>query len=182
MASAVWCRCYPGCSRQAANLAPLGRATSRETATPRDGMGRPSGARCGSSRWGALVPSERNRGSAKSLFYCALGQVHAAPTRACGSQEVGGLPEQETMPQCCTHSRLEFLLAAPAPRDSCTSPRHHGQGTPIAEGLAQTCRAVLRCRTGHRGQRNSELVHHGRTTHQPEDAPSKRFGPELSHG
>ena len=80
------------------------------------------------------------------------------PSRACGSQVVGQLPEQETKPslqwpRCLIHSGLEFLLAAYAPGDSCTFPRRHGQ-----------------------------------ITHHPEDAPYGGFGPDLpccppvSHG
>ena len=51
---------------------------------------------------------------------------------------------------------LQFLLTAYVPVSSCTVPRRHGRITHQPEGgrteaLAQTCRAIIHRRTGHRG-------------------------------
>ena len=53
---------------------------------------------------------------------------------------------------------LEYLLATSVPMDACTVPRRRGRIPTKPDdtscggfGVAQTCRAILHCRTGHRG-------------------------------
>ena len=63
-------------------------------------------------------------------------------------------------PRCLIHSGLEFFLAAQVPVNSNTVPRRHGriptnQMTPRTEGVAQTCRAILHCRTDHRSLKST---------------------------
>ena len=90
-----------------------------------------------------------------SLLCCAL--QSGLRSVACGSQVVSRPPSN-------SHSGLEFHLAAYVPGFR-HSPRRHGrithQSEDVTKGLAKTCRAILHCRTGHRGLRSTAEEHGG---------------------
>ena len=85
------------------------------------------------------------------FFICS--SPHGAPQRACGSQ--AGLHRKTS------HAlSLNSFLAANVPVNSCTVPDAMegyptNRRTSRTEGLAQTCSAVLHCRTGHRGLKST---------------------------
>ena len=83
------------------------------------------------------------------LFYCVLGRVHAASTRACGFHAVVPHPERETKTASAACLVLD-LSSSHVPVSSCSVPRRRGRTTHQPEDVPYGGfgPATLHCRAG----------------------------------